>query len=206
MPIRLGKPRALKPTKWLILLEGKLTMNAHAVIEECLWFIVNTEPRREKTVMGFLVGRGFRPFMPTELRREKRGRTADWKAHPLFPSIVFVPMAVHTGRFDRVKSSPGVLGFMRGTAGSYATIDHQAIDALRFSEISGMDIREIPTGKKKRVITFKPGNSVSFKEGPFGGLYAKIMAVDPRGRISLLLNLFGRETKIDVDAGEIAAA
>jgi transcription antitermination factor NusG len=47
---------------------------------------------------------------------------------------------------------------------------------------------------------------VSFKEGPFGGLFAKIMSIDPRGRIRLLLDLFGRETKIEVDADEIAAA
>lgn len=183
-------------------------MNAMSKIEASdeRWFIVCTEPRREGTAMGHLIGRGFVPYFPTELRRVRAGRALQWKAFGVFPSIIFMPLSVRSGRFDRVKATPGILGFMRGTAGSYATVDDQAIDAMRFHEISGMDTREIPTGKKTCVVPFKPHQKVTFKEGPFGGLYAKIMAIDPRGRIRLLLDLFGRETKIEVDADEIAAA
>lgn len=177
-----------------------------------LWFIVNTEPRREKTAMGFLIGRGFRPYYPTELRRVKRGRVFDWVAYSMFPSVILLPMAVNSDRFDRVKATPGVLGFMLGTGGSYATVDDVAVSALRWHEIRGMDTREIPTGlvppppNMKRNV-FKPApQQVRIQQGPFGGLYAKLIAVDPLGRISLLLELFGRETKIEVDAAEIEAA
>ena len=172
------------------------------------WFVARTEPRREKTVLAFLVARGISWIWPTELVRQKAGRAAQWRAVGLFPSIVFVRLGLHTynWRGDQVLSTPGVLGFMQ-IGSELATVDDVAIEQLRFHMVSGLDTREeIPTGKKGRVIPFKAGDNGRFKEGPFGGLVATITAVDPKGRISLLLDLFGRSTKIEVDADEIAAA
>lgn len=170
------------------------------------WFPVITEPRRERTVAAFMTARGLRFYWPTELVRAKAGRAAQWRSVSMFPSIVFVRSGVteQTWCGDRVRATPGVLRFMK-LGEHYATVDDQAIEALRFHEISGLDLREFPTGKAQRQIPFKPKQTVTFKQGPFGGLYAKITGIDPRGRIRLLLDLFGRATPIDVDADEIAA-
>lgn len=182
-------------------------MNALAKTEnrDERWFILCTEPRRENTALGGLIGRGIRAYCPTELHTRRLFRTERKVALPLFPNYLFVRLGIRAGLFMRVEATPGVSRFLRLGQG-YATIDDGGIDALRFHEVSGLDTREIPTGKKNRVIPFSVEQTVRFKEGPFGGLYAKIKSIDPRGRIRVLLDLFGRETPTDVDADEIAAA
>jgi transcription antitermination factor NusG len=171
----------------------------------CRWFILATEPRKEKLVMGHLIGRDFNAYWPTELVRVNAGRSAPWKVVGIFPSIVFVRLHVVQWLGERVRATPGVHDFKR-TGRMFDTIDDPAIDVMRCEEIANMDIREIPTGNKGRVIPFNVEQTVKFKEGPLGGLPAKIKAIDPKGRIKVLRQMFGREVEITVDADEIVAS
>jgi transcriptional antiterminator RfaH len=178
------------------------------------WFILCTEPRREGTAMGHLIGRGMRAFMPTELHTRNAGRRVTKVALPMFPGYLFVRIAIRAGLFMRVETVPGIMRFLR-VGERYATVDEVAIDELRFHMLCGLDTRpectEKELAKSDREKLRKPfvpmvKQQAKLVTGPFGGLVATITSVDPKGRISLLLDLFGRETKINVDADEIAAA
>lgn len=176
--------------------------------EDAPWLIVRTQPQRETTLAAHCVARGIPAFNP-QVKVEKPRLTSDGKRtsatrtvmQPLFRGYIFV--SDPKLRFVRVlRGLPGFLNWLHvaGPSSAVASISPDAIAALGEQEFNLSTVRE------KRFTPFSVGQSVRFAEGPFEGLRAKIVAIDPGKRISVLRELFGRETIFKVHANEIEAA
>lgn len=172
------------------------------------WLIVRTEPQRETTLAAHCVARGIPAYNPqVKVQRPrvdangKNTRQTKTSFEPLFRGYLFV-----SDPFLRnartLRGLPGWLDWLHtgGPQSPVASIDPDAIAALGEQEF------KLSTAIKIGFTPFGVGQSVRFSHGPFEGLLARIVAIEPNKRISVLQDLFGRETIVKVHAGEIEAA
>lgn len=93
-----------------------------------------------------------------------------------------------------VRNTPNVTGFV-GSGTTPTPIDQKEVDAL----MKRMTVEE-PTHK----IDLSIDDPVRIADGPFKNFEGKVSAVDEsRGKIKVLVNMFGRETPVELDALQV---
>jgi transcriptional antiterminator NusG len=108
----------------------------------------------------------------------------------MFPSYVFVDMIVDDSSWYVVRNTPHVTGFI-GAGSTPLPVDKKEIDII-FKRIRGDE----PHYK----IDLSIGDRVKIIDGPFKDFEGKVQGVDTeKGRVKVLVGVFGRETPIDVD-------
>lgn len=170
--------------------------------ESMPWAIIRTEPQREVTLTARLIGEGIPAFCPQEKKQHNKRGSTYTRLHPIFRGYNFVLLGNHVDRWSRVRRLPGFLSFLHtgGPQSPVACVDGDAISALGEQEL------QLSTKIKNPFSQYGLGQSVRFASGPFEGLLARIVAIEPNKRISVLRELFGRETIVKVTANEIEAA
>jgi transcriptional antiterminator NusG len=121
-----------------------------------------------------------------EIKAGKR-RTINKKA---FPGYIMVNMKLDEQSWDIVRNTPGVAGFV--SAGTKPVpLPKQEADAILHR------MEEAPTDVK---MTFKEGDSVRVTSGPFIDFIGKVEQLSlSKGKVIVLLSLFGRETPVEID-------
>lgn len=121
-----------------------------------------------------------------EIKAGKR-RTISKKA---FPGYIMVNMKLDEHSWDIVRNTPGVVGFVSAGTKPVPLPTQEADAILRRME-------ETPTDVK---MTFKEGDSVRVTSGPFIDFIGKVEQVNlSKGKVIVLLSLFGRETPVELD-------
>jgi transcriptional antiterminator NusG len=116
-----------------------------------------------------------------------RLRTINRKA---FPGYVMVNMKLDEHSWDIVRNTPGVAGFVSTGAKPLPLANQEANTILQRME-------EAPSEVK---MTFKEGDSVRVTSGPFIDFIGKVDKINPdKGKVTVLLSLFGRETPAELD-------
>ena len=121
-----------------------------------------------------------------EIKGGKR-RTVDRKA---FPGYIMVCMNLNEHSWDIVRNTPGVVGFVSAGAKPVPLAPDEVKRILQRME-------ETPTEVKT---TFKKGESIRVTDGPFIDFIGKVSEINlSKGKITVLLSLFGRETEVELD-------
>jgi transcription termination/antitermination protein NusG len=121
-----------------------------------------------------------------EIKAGKR-RTISKKA---FPGYIMVNMMLDEYSWDIVRNTPGVAGFVSAGVKPVPLPDEEANAILQ-----RMD--EAPTEVK---MTFKEGDSIRVTSGPFIDFIGKVEQLNlNKGRVIVMLSLFGRETPVELD-------
>jgi len=121
-----------------------------------------------------------------EIKAGKR-RTITRKA---FPGYIMVNMKLDEHSWDIVRNTPGVAGFVSAGVKPVPLPDEEANVILQ-----RMD--EAPTEVK---MTFKEGDSIRVTSGPFIDFIGKVEQLNPnKGKVIVMLSLFGRETPVELD-------
>ena len=119
--------------------------------------------------------------------RSGRRRTMDKKA---FPSYIMVRMELDERSWDIVRNTPGVVGFVSSGVKPVPLAEEEANTILQRMEGTPSEVK----------IAFKRGDSVRVTSGPFVDFIGKVEEVIPeKGRATVMLSLFGRETPVDLD-------
>jgi len=89
-----------------------------------------------------------------------------------------------------VRNTPGITGFVgignRPTPLSAAEVDHI--------------MSRIEAGQPRVQVNFKVGDKVRITEGAFADFHGTVEEIDvERGKVRILVSIFGRETPVDVD-------
>ncbi len=127
--------------------------------------------------------------------REKKIKIKDGKRRVveerLFPGYVLVEMVVTDDSWYVVRNTPNVTGFIgSGTIPTPVSEDEVKRLFVRIGE-------EEPTYK----IDMKSGDTVKITDGPFKDFDGRIAEVnEAKGKIKVLVNMFGRETPIELDS------
>lgn len=121
-----------------------------------------------------------------EIKAGKR-RTVDKKA---FPGYIMVNMKLDEHSWDVVRNTPSVAGFVSTGVKPIPLVREEANTILQ-------RMQEAPSEVK---VTFKEGMSVRVTSGPFVDFIGKVDQINlDKGKIKVLLSLFGRETPVELD-------
>ena len=155
------------------------------MVVEKRWYVVQTYAGYENKVMTNLLKRIetmnmqekiFRVLIPEEKEVKIKDGVRKEKLKKTFPGYVLVEMIDTDDSWYMVRNTPGVTGFL----GS-----------------SGKGTRPVPLPTEE--IT-----QVLVAAGPFSGQIGKIETIDKEhGKVSVLVDLFGRETPVELDFGQI---
>lgn len=109
----------------------------------------------------------------------------------IFQGYVLVEMKLTDETWYIVRNTPGVTGFVGADTTPTPVSD---------SEISKIKKR-MGVDDPKHHIDFAVGEVVSITDGPFKGFEGAISEIDTqKGKIKVMVNMFGRDTPVELDA------
>jgi len=129
-------------------------------------------------------------IVPTEEEVEVRSGQKRTVTKKILPGYVLVQMKMSDNSWNIVRNTPGVTGFVG--SGSKPV-------PLREEEV-GQILKQMSAEAPKIKVGFKPGQSVRVTDGPFTDFVGVVDEISPgKGKVKVLLSLFGRETPVELD-------
>ncbi|MFH0988159.1 MAG: transcription termination/antitermination protein NusG [Parcubacteria group bacterium] len=163
------------------------------------WYVIRTYSGYEENVAENLKQRIqsmdmedkiFNMMIPTEKKIKIKNGKRKVVTEKIFPGYVFVEMLVDDNSWYVVRNTPNVTGFI-GTG----TIPTPISDV----EIVGLQKR-MGVDEPKYTIDVSLDAPVKIVDGPFKNFEGKVAAIDEeRGKIKVLVSMFGRETPVELD-------
>jgi transcriptional antiterminator NusG len=113
----------------------------------------------------------------------------------IYPGYVLVEMVVTDDSWYVVRNTPNVTGFL-GTGTTPSPIDEKTMEDLR---------KRMSTEEETSFsIDLQEGMPVKIGDGPFKGFEGKVIEVDgARGKVKVLVSMFGRETPLELDFTQV---
>jgi transcriptional antiterminator NusG len=119
--------------------------------------------------------------------RSGRRHTVNKKA---FPGYIMVRMKLDEQSWDMVRNTPSVAGFVSSGVKPVPLAWEEATTILRRME-------ETPSEVK---VSFEKGENIRVTNGPFIDFIGKVEEINlDKGKVIVLLSLFGRETPVELD-------
>lgn len=173
------------------------------------WYVVNTYSGHEKKVQEKLLMRAnsmnmedyiFRVIVPEQTEVEVKDGVTKEKVKKLFPGYVLVEMVMTDEAWFVVRNTPGVTGFIGSSGKGAKPTALQPYEVDKILNSMGMSRLEVSTD-------LQVGEVVKITSGPFGGMEGKISNLDlDNQQITVLLDLFGQETDVEVEISQIEKA
>ena len=188
---------------------GKKKIPGHIIISEksdplANWFVAHTtsghevrvaETLRQRIETMNLTDKVYELMVPTQDRVVIRsGKKATIK-EKIFPGYLLVKMVLTDETWLAVRTTHGITGFVG--AGKTPT---------PLSEIEVANIQKFVSAPAKRFKTrFSKGEAVKVSDGPFTDFLGTIDEIDEeKGKVKVLVSIFGRETPVELDLLQIA--
>ncbi len=168
------------------------------------WFAINTYSGYEENVANNLRQRIetlgmqdkiFQVLVPKEKKIKLKNGKRRVLEEKIFPGYVLVDMVVTDESWYVVRNTPNVTGFI-GTGTTPSPLENKEVDAI----LKRMGTSEEPT----ITIDLQVGMAVKIGEGPFKGFEGKVNEIDgARGKVKVLVSMFGRETPLELDFTQV---
>jgi len=183
---------------------GNKKISGHIIIndnkdEKAKWYVVHTASGHEVRVMETLrqrvetmnlTGKVFELLVPTQDRVIIRGGKKATIKEKIFPGYLLVKMLIDDQGWLAVRTTPGITGFV-GSSGKPI-----ALSAAEVANIQKFISAPAPRYKTK----FSVGEAVKISDGPFADFLGTIHEMDEsRGKVKVLVSIFGRETPVELD-------
>ncbi len=168
------------------------------------WYAIQTYSGYEDAVKDFLLQRIeslnmqdyiFDVIVPKEKQIEtRRGETVEVQKK-VFPGYVLVEMTVTDESWYIVRNTPHVTGFI-GAGNTPVPVSEEEIASLkRYLDQSGAP---------KYKAEFEEGSIVAIQDGPFAGSEGVVSRVDDsKGKVTVMVTMFGRETPVELDFNKV---
>jgi len=132
----------------------------------------------------------FNVLVPTEKKiKVKAGKRVE-EEEKVYPGYILVDMIVTDDSWYVVRNTPRVTGFV-GSGVHPVPLTEKEMGVL----MGRMDTNEV-----KHEINLSPDDAVKIADGPFKDLEGKVAEVDTeRGKVKVLVSMFGRETPVELD-------
>ncbi len=163
------------------------------------WYAIHTYSGYEESVLDSLKQRIetmdmgdkiFSILVPKEKKIKIKNGKRRVMEEKLFPGYVFIEMIVTDDSWYVVRNTPNVTGFI-GTGTTPTPIPQEQMDET---------IKRGHVDEPEFTIDVSKGDPISIIDGPFKGQQGKVDKVDEgRGKIRVLVSLFGRETPLELD-------
>jgi transcriptional antiterminator NusG len=163
------------------------------------WYVIHTYAGYENAVMRNLKQRIeslgmedkiFNVIVPTEKKIKIKGGKRVEEEEKIYPGYILVDMIVTDDSWYVVRNTPRVTGFV-GSGVYPVPIDKTEVEAL-FARMSA--------DKVTHTINLIENDAILIIDGPFKELEGKVSEIDEgRGKVKVLVNMFGRETPVELD-------
>ena len=174
--------------------------------QERHWYVIHTYSGYENKVRTNLERKVqslgmeneiFNVIIPMEKEVEKKDGKTRLVERKVFPGYVLVEMIVNDRSWYAVRNTPGVTGFV-GSGTKPIPLTDTEVQQIMHS--MGME-------EERPHIDFQLQQTVRLKAGPFAGQLAKISDInEERGKLKVLVDIFGRETPAEVDFTQVEEA
>jgi transcriptional antiterminator NusG len=169
------------------------------------WYVVHTYSGHELKVAEQLKvriasmnveGKIFEVVIPAQDKIQvKKGQKKTIK-EKILPGYILIKMIVDDQSWLAVRTTQGVTAFI-GSVGKRPTpIPQREVDTI-------MKFMEVKAPKYKS--TFTSGEAVKIVEGPFADFLGTVAHIDEtKGKLSVLVSIFGRETPVELDFAQVS--
>lgn len=168
------------------------------------WYIVHTysghENKVAKTLMQRVQAMGFEErifdaLVPTRDTIRVRGGKKETIKEKIFPGYILVNMDLSDEAWVLVRTTPGVTSFV-GAQNKPTPIRDDEVRAI----VAFVEQKE-PIYKAQ----FSNGEAVKITDGPFSDFLGTIESIDEaKGKVKVLVSIFGRETPVELDFLQVA--
>lgn len=132
----------------------------------------------------------FSVIVPTEKKIKIKGNKRVEEEEKIYPGYVLVDMIVDDDSWYVVRNTPRVTGFV-GSGVHPVPLEKKEIDSI-FGRMNA--------GETKHTIDLIKSDIVKIVDGPFKEMEGKVDEVDDaRGKVKILVSMFGRETPVELD-------
>ncbi len=163
------------------------------------WYVLHTYSGYEEAVARNLKQRIesmgmedkiFNVLVPTEKKIKIKAGKRKVVEEKVYPGYVLVEMIVTDDSWYVVRNTPRVTGFV-GSGTTPTPISSEEIKELQ---------KRMGVEEPKYKIDFALGDSIKIVDGPFKDTDGKVSEIDEaRGRVKVLISMFGRETPVELD-------
>ena len=151
----------------------------------------NLKQRIESLDMGDKI---FDVLVPKEKKIKIKNGKRKIVEEKIYPGYVLVEMIVTDDSWYVVRNTPRVTGFI-SSGTTPVPVSLQEIEILK--KRTGLETPEYK-------IEFSVGGLVKVTDGPFKGFEGKISEIDKeRGKLKVLVNIFGRDTPVEIDSLQV---
>lgn len=167
------------------------------------WYVIHTYSGYEENVAHNLRQRIesldmedkiFDVLVPKEKKIKIKNGKRKVVEEKIFPGYVLVNMIVTDDSWYVVRNTPNVTGFI-GTGTSPTPIDEKEMKSLE---------RRMGIEEPSFAIDVTVGETVRIVDGPFKEMEGKVSEVDTnRGKVKVMVSMFGRETPIELDSLQV---
>jgi transcriptional antiterminator NusG len=170
------------------------------------WYILKVQSNRERSIAEALqrkikiegLDRYFdQVIVPTEKVTEFKAGKKKVVERKLYPGYIVVHMCINDDTWFAVRETSGI-GDFTGSAGKPTPM--LASEVARIVKKDEEEVSESP----KLNINFKIGDRVKIKEGTFESFEGEVHQIDEQnGRISVMINIFGRSTPVELEYWQV---
>ncbi|MEQ1830018.1 MAG: transcription termination/antitermination protein NusG [Pirellula sp.] len=173
------------------------------------WYILKVQFNREDTIREALEKRirlsnhkalFGEILVPTEdvveFTRAGKRRVVKRK---LYPGYLVIKMVINDDTWFLVRETSGV-GDFTGSGGKPTPMTDSDVEKILKMAYPDADDEQVP----KTTIPFRPGDRIRVKEGNFQSLEGDVDRIDEaNGRVTVIINIFGRSTPVELDHWQI---
>ena len=173
------------------------------------WFVVHTQSGYEKKVKQNLEARVqsfdmedkiYEVVVPMEDVTEFRNGQRVVVQKKMFPGYLLIRCRRNDDVHHMIRNTPGVTGFA-GPGGKPSPLRRKEVDNFLAVKKDGDE----PQRKIKPRLLYELNESVRIKEGPFADFQGEIVEINEEQlKVKVLVNIFGRETPVELDFAQVA--
>lgn len=170
------------------------------------WYVIHTYSGYENKVKANLERKVhslgmenevFNIVIPMENEIEVKDGKKRSVQRKVFPGYVLVEMIVNDRSWYAVRNTPGVTGFAGSGTKPIPLTDEEVKQIMR-----SMGVEE-----SRPKIDLQLQQIVRLKSGPFAGCLGSVSEInEERGKLKVLVDMFGRETPVEVDFTQVEEA
>jgi transcriptional antiterminator NusG len=174
------------------------------------WYVVHTQSGYEKKVKQNLEartssmnmeGRIYEVAIPTEEVIEFKGGRKVVAQKKVFPGYLLVRCRLDDDSWYVIRNTPGVTGFV-GQGNKPSALRRKEVETFLQVKVEGEEIQ--PKRGRPR-LEYEAGETVRVKEGPFADFSGEIVDInEDQLKVKVLVNIFGRETPVELEFSQVA--
>ena len=174
------------------------------------WYVVHTQSGYENKVQGNLAQRTkamnkedyiHEVVIPLENVVEfKQGKRVEVQKK-MFPGYILVRARMNDEVWSVIRNTPGITGFV-GAGNKPTPLPRKEVESFLGVNVDG---EGQPLKRAKPRMGYEEGETVRVKEGPFADFSGEIIEInEDQLKLKVLVNIFGRETPVELEFAQVA--